>query len=72
MIHRDLTTGEAAKFVGVSRNKLIECCESGLLRSYRVPGSKCRRIRREWLREFLERHGLAVPAELQGMETIAP
>jgi len=58
-LHPDvLTTGEAAQICGVSRRKIIDCFDNGLLRGFKVPGSSHRRILRDELVRFMEEHGV--------------
>ena len=61
---RDHTTGEVAKICGLSQKTIIRCCDQGQLKSYRVPGSKFRRITREAVLEFMREYGIpATPEE---------
>lgn len=39
-----MTTGQAATALGVSQQTVIRMFDAGLLKGYRVPGSKFRRI----------------------------
>lgn len=52
------TTGEAARMCRVSQQTIIRCFDNGLLKGFRVPGSKFRRIPRERLIEFMNEHGI--------------
>ena len=55
---RDLTTGEAAKICKVSQQTIIRCFDSGLLKGYRVPGSRFRRIPKDLLLKFMKDNGI--------------
>lgn len=59
-----LTTGQVADLVGVSPRTVLQWCNKGLLRHYRIPGSKDRRIHKTVLGEFLREYDLpfSVPA----------
>ncbi len=50
------TTGQVAKICNVSANTVSKWFDSGLLRGYRVPDSRDRRIPREHLIRFLKEH----------------
>ena len=52
------TTGQAAKICKVSQQTIIRCFDSGLLKGYRVPGSRFRRIPDNALLEFMREHGI--------------
>lgn len=58
-----LTIGEVAALCGVATRTASQWCDSGLLPSYRLPGSSHRRIHREHLDTFMERNGMTKPAE---------
>lgn len=53
------STGEAAKICNVSHTTIIRCFDSGLLKGFRVPGSRFRRIPRTELYEFMRVHGIS-------------
>lgn len=55
------TTGQVAKVCRVSTATVLKWCDSGILRCFRIPGSRDRRIPGEYLAEFLKQHGM--PAE---------
>lgn len=55
---RDLSTGEAARLVSLSVGTIIRACDDGKLKSYRVPGSRIRRIPESELRAFAQANGL--------------
>ena len=52
------TTGEAAKICKCSQQTIIRCFDNGQLKGHRVPGSRFRRIPREYLLAFIREHGL--------------
>ncbi len=54
-----LATGEVAKVAGISKRKVAQWIDSGLLRGFTIPGSKHRRVRRDDLEAFLKKHGMA-------------
>lgn len=52
------TTGEVAKMCRISQRTVIRCFDSGLLRGFRVPGSRFRRIPHSELERFRVEHHL--------------
>lgn len=52
------TTGEAAHICNLSQTTIIRLFDSGVLKGYRVPGSRFRRIPHEDLERFLVEHSL--------------
>jgi len=58
-----LTTGDVAKVAGVSVRLVHKWIDSGILRGYRLPGSRFRRIEPASLVLFLKQHGLAEAEE---------
>lgn len=52
------TTGEAAHICNLSQTTIIRLFDSGVLKGYRVPGSRFRRIPHEDLERFLTEHAL--------------
>ncbi len=58
------TTGQAAEICKVSQQIIIDCFDSGRLKGFCVPGSRHRRIPREFLIEFGKNKGLP----LNGLE----
>jgi excisionase family DNA binding protein len=71
------TTGEAAHICNLSQTTIIRLFDSGVLKGYRVPGSRFRRIPHEDLERFLTEHALpntlAQPtADGQPTEAAAP
>lgn len=55
------TTHEAARLCGLSHRTLCKAFDTGLLKGYRIPGSKTRRIPRPQLIAFATGHGLPCP-----------
>jgi excisionase family DNA binding protein len=70
MSQQIFTIGQAAKICKVAPYTVSKWFDSGRLKGYRIPGSQDRRIPREYLKEFILRHGMPMPDELQ--ETEAP
>jgi excisionase family DNA binding protein len=66
---RWFTTTEAAKLCGLSHMTVIRRFDSGDIKGFRVPGSRFRRIPRENLVEFAERHGIPLSDTLDGGAT---
>ena len=64
LIDRDLTTGEAAKFMRMSIQSVIRAVDTGTIKGYRLPGSLCRRVPASSVRRWLEENELPVPEEL--------
>ena len=54
------TTGEAAAACGLSQQTIIRCFDSGRLTGFKVPGSKFRRIPREYLIRFMLANSIAL------------
>lgn len=48
------TTGESAEICNLSQQTIIRCFDSGQLQGFRVPGSKFRRIPRDFLIKFMK------------------
>lgn len=55
-----LSMSEAASLLDCSPSMVRRWCDAGVLRSYRLPGSKHRRISRENLVRFARDNGLPV------------
>ena len=60
-----LTTGEAAKWCGVSFRTVLRWIERGELAAYHLPGRCDARIRIEDFIVFMNKHGIPIPAELK-------
>ena len=56
------TTGEAAKLCQISQQTIIRCANNGTLKSFRVPGSKHRRILLSDLHQFIVDNKLSTEA----------
>jgi excisionase family DNA binding protein len=56
-----LTTGEAARWCGVSLVTVLRWIRSGRLQAYRLPGRGDHRISRQHFNGFLAEHGLPLP-----------
>ena len=52
------TTGEVARICDVTIRTVIKWFESGELKGFKIPNSRDRRIPRENLIEFMEKHGI--------------
>ncbi len=59
-MRRVLTMGDVAQVCGVASRTASKWCDSGLLKSWRVPGSPHRRVSRDDLVEFMDKNGLPV------------
>ena len=57
-MERDLTVTQVAKIAQVSPNTVKKWFDSGMLKGYKVPNSKHRRIVRAELEKFLKQHGI--------------
>ncbi len=61
-----LTTGTASRLLGVSRHKLIDLCKAGILRSWKVPNSRHRRIMMADLLDLARRFGIPIQGGRDG------
>ena len=52
------TPGEVAKICNVSSPTVIKWIDSGLLKGFKIPGSKARRVTRKDLLAFMNEHGM--------------
>jgi len=59
------TTGEVASLLHVHQTTVIEWIDKGQLEGYRTPGGH-RRVSREALFRFFERHHIPIPHALTG------
>ncbi|HMO19316.1 MAG TPA: helix-turn-helix domain-containing protein [Oligoflexia bacterium] len=59
-----LTSGEAAKICQVSLNTIIRCFDKGMIKGFRIPGSRFRRIPVNSLLRFIKEHNLTPNPEL--------
>lgn len=55
---RSLSTGEAAKITKTSVQTVIRWINQGMLKAWKVPGSRFRRIEERDLRDFMARHNI--------------
>ena len=55
---RVYTATEAAKVCRVAPTTVAKWCDRGRLKCYRIPGSRDRRIPKEYLLKFLREHGM--------------
>ena len=53
-----VTPAEAARIAGLSHATIVRCFDRGMLKGYKIPGSRNRRIPIENLRRFMEAHGI--------------
>jgi len=53
-----LTTGEVASICKVAARTVSKWIDTGRLEGYRIPGSRDRRVTREAVRVFIQKHGL--------------
>lgn len=58
------TTGEVANLLHMHQTTVIDWAEKGIVKNYRTPGGH-RRIERESLLDFLHKHKMPIPAELE-------
>ncbi len=59
------TTGQVARIANVASRTVSKWFDSGMLKGYRIPGSKDRRIPEVYLIEFLDANGMPQLADLQ-------
>ncbi len=59
-----LSSGEVAKVCHVAPRTAQKWIDTGLLKGYRIPGSKDRRVPVGEMIRFMEEHGIPVPPEL--------
>jgi len=60
-----LTTGALAKLFGVAPRTAVKWLETGLLKSYRVPGSTHRRVLRSEAVAFAKRTGTPLVGDIK-------
>lgn len=58
------TTGEVADILHMHQTTVIDWAEKGIVKSYRTPGGH-RRIQKESLLDFLHKHKIPIPDELE-------
>ena len=61
-----LTTGEVAKICNVAPRTVSKWFDTGVLKGYRIPGSKDRRIPMAQLVKFMKAHGIPMDGVLSG------
>ena len=57
-VQKTFTTGQAARICDVAPRTVSKWVDTGILKGYRLPGSKDRRVPRDVLLAFLEDHGM--------------
>jgi two-component system, OmpR family, response regulator VicR len=53
-----LTTGQVAAITGLGQNTVIRLIDRGVLRGFRIPGGRARRVARRELEEFMRANGI--------------
>lgn len=61
-----LTVAEAARFAGVSEKTIYRALEARRLKHARIGQSKCYRIRREWLDDWIDDSAVDVEPAVSG------
>src|SRR5437867_2949184 len=64
-----LTTGQVAKYCGVTFPTVLRWIERGELKAYKLPGRGDNRIRLSDFMDFMTRHEIPVPPELRSSKT---
>ncbi len=59
-----LSSGEVAKICHVAPRTAQKWIDLGLLKGYRIPGSRDRRVPIDEMVRFMKEHGIPVPADL--------
>ena len=59
------TTGQVAKLCRVSTRTAAKWIDKGMLKGWRIPGGKDRRVKRSELVAFLARHGMPTLEEFE-------
>lgn len=62
---KPFTTGDVAKLCHVSPRTVTKWCDAGLIKHWRIPLSKDRRISRAALLDFLRQHEMPIPAKME-------
>jgi hypothetical protein len=60
-----LSSGEVAQICHVAPRTAQKWIDAGLLKGYRIPGSRDRRVPIDEMVRFMEHHGMPVPPELR-------
>ena len=63
---KTLTSGEIASYCDVNLRTVIRWIESGKLKGFKLPGRGNNRVLVDDFIDFLERHNMPVPSQLQG------
>lgn len=63
---KTLTSGEIASYCDVNLRTVIRWIESGKLKGFKLPGRGNNRVLVDDFIDFLERHDMPVPSQLQG------
>jgi predicted site-specific integrase-resolvase len=58
-----LSSGEVAQICHVAPRTAQKWIDAGLLKGYRIPGSRDRRVPVEEMFRFMKEHGIPVPAD---------
>lgn len=66
---KSYSTGEIAKFCGVTLRTVIRWIERGSLNAYKLPGRGNNRVTQQELLNFLNEYNMPIPAELQSVES---
>ena len=66
---KTLTSGEIASYCDVNLRTVIRWIESGKLKGFKLPGRGNNRVLVDDFIDFLERHNMPVPPQLQGEST---
>jgi two-component system response regulator RpaA len=61
------STKQAAELLNTTPREVTRWCDSGRLKSYRLPGTQSRRIPHEFLTKFAAENGLSVRSQ-EGQE----
>ncbi|MBL1260554.1 MAG: response regulator [Thiotrichaceae bacterium] len=69
-INRVMTTGEVAKYCGVSFRTVIRWIERGHLNAYKLPGRGDNRVQMADFMLFLKQNKMPVPDELKHIEAV--
>jgi len=69
-INRVMTTGEVAKYCGVSFRTVIRWIERGHLNAYKLPGRGDNRVQMADFMTFLKQNKMPVPDELKHIEAV--
>lgn len=67
MPKKTYSTGEMAALCSVSQQTIIRCFDAGLIRGFRVPGSRFRRIPHAEAVRFMEENGLSAATVTQDL-----